>query len=268
MWLQLAFPVYLIVIATGLIMASHYSIKVQRLTARRALPVLATLFLLSYTKVLRTISSVLFFYNEIINLPSKHSTLVWSVDTSAPLFGIKFTLIFAVSLILFLILLFFNVILTFTRSLSYFKFVHRFKPLLDAYQGPYKDKYYYWTGLHLVMRAVFFGLSALDRNTNLMISVVLLATAGYIYGAVFPFKNNTKNIQEHLMMLNLNCLFVFSLYTSANDIAVKVLIFLAFLQFLFIVLNHIRMYLLSIRSVNLAKRKVETIFKIALKSNF
>ena len=261
MWLQLAFPVYLIVIATGLIMASRYSIKVQRLTARRALPVLATLFLLSYTKVLRTISSVLFFYNEIISLPSKHSTLVWSVDTSAPLFGIKFTLIFAVSLILFLILLFFNVILTFTRSLSYFKFVYRFKPLLDAYQGPYKDKYYYWTGLQLVMRAVFFGLSALDRNTNLMISIVLLATAGHIHGAVFPFKNKAKNIQEHLMMLNLNCLFVFSLYTSANDIAATVLIFLAFLQFLFVILNHIRMYLLSIRSVSLAKMKVETIFK-------
>ena len=261
MWLQLAFPIYLIIIATTLIMASRYSIRVQRLTARKALPVLATLFLLSYTKVLRTISSVLFFYNEIITLPSKHSTLVWSVDTSVPLFGIKYTFIFVVSLILFLILLFFNFILTFTRSLSYFKFVYRFKPLLDAYQGPYKDKYYYWTGLQLVMRAVFFGLSALDRNTNLMISSILTGIAGYIHGAVFPFKNKAKNIQEHLMILNLNCLFIFSLYTFANDIAVTVLIFLAFLQFLFIVLNHIRMYLLSIRSVSLVKMKVETTFK-------
>ena len=261
MWLQLTFPIYLIIIATTLIMASRYSIRVQRLTARKALPILATLFLLSYTKVLRTISSVLFFYNEIITLPSKHSTLVWSVDTSVPLFGIKYTFIFVVSLILFLILLFFNVILTFTRSLSYFKFVYRFKPLLDAYQGPYKDKYYYWTGLQLVMRAVFFGLSALDRNTNLMISSILTGIAGYVHGAVFPFKNKAKNIQEHLMILNLNCLFIFSLYTFANDIAVTVLIFLAFLQFLFIVLNHIRLYLLSIRSVSLVKMKADTIFK-------
>ena len=261
MWLQLAFPIYLVMMATTLIMASRYSFRVQRITSRKALPVLATLFLLSYTKVLRTISSVLFFYNEIISLPSKHSTLVWSVDTSAPLFGIKFTFIFVVCLILFLILLFFNVILTFTRSLSYFKFVYRFKPLLDAYQGPYKDKYYYWTGLQLVMRAVFFGLSALDRNTNLMISSILTGIAGYIHGATFPFKNKAKNIQEHLMILNLNCLFIFSLYTFANDIAVTVLIFLAFLQFLLIVLSHIRMYLLSIRSVSLAKMKVETTFK-------
>ena len=261
MWLQLTFPAYLILIATTLIMASRYSIRIQRLTARRALPVLATLFLLSYTKVLRTISSVLFFYFEIISLPSEDTTIVWSVDTSAPLFGIKFTLIFVVSLFLFLILLFFNIILVFTRILSYFKCINRFKPMLDAYQGPYKDKYYYWTGLQLVMRAVFFGLSALDRNTNLMISSVLLATASSIHGAMFPFKNNAKNIQELLMMLNLNCLFIFSLYTTSNDIAITVLIFLAFMQLLFIVSNHIRMYLLGFRYISLAMMKADTITK-------
>ena len=51
MWLQLAFPFYLIFIATSLIITSRYSTTVQRLTPRRALPVLATLFLLSYTKI-------------------------------------------------------------------------------------------------------------------------------------------------------------------------------------------------------------------------
>ena len=56
MWLQLAFPFYLIFIATSLIVTSRYSAKVQRLTARRALPVLATLFLLSYTKILLIVS--------------------------------------------------------------------------------------------------------------------------------------------------------------------------------------------------------------------
>ena len=261
MWLQLIFPAYLIMIASTLIMASRHSIRIQRLTARRALPVLATLFLLSYTKVLRTISSVLFFYYEITNLPSKHTTLVWSVDTSAKLFGIKFTLIFVVSLCIFLILLFFNVILLFTRILSYFKFINRRKPLLDAYQGPYKDKYYFWIGLQLVMRAVFFGLSGLNRNTNLMISSILIGTTACIHGTLFPFKNMAKNIQELLMMLNLNCLFIYSLYTSANDTAVTVLIFLAFLQFLLIVINHIRLHLLSICSVNLAKMKLDNIFK-------
>ena len=52
LWLQLAFPIYLIFIATLLIITSRYSTRIQRLTARRALPVLATLFLLSYIKII------------------------------------------------------------------------------------------------------------------------------------------------------------------------------------------------------------------------
>ena len=42
MWLQLAFPFYLIFIAAILILASRYSTTIQRITAHRALPVLAT----------------------------------------------------------------------------------------------------------------------------------------------------------------------------------------------------------------------------------
>ena len=76
MWLQLLFPLYLILIAAALIVGSRYSARIQRLTAQRALPVLATLFLLSYTKILRTVSSVLFSYSTIIQLPSDHTTLV------------------------------------------------------------------------------------------------------------------------------------------------------------------------------------------------
>ena len=151
-WLQLAFPFYLIFIATLIIITSRYSTTIQRLTARRALPVLATLFLLSYTKTLHIVSSVLFFYSTITHLPSKHTTLVWSVDANVPLFGVRFTIIilFIVCLIFFLTLVPFNVILLFTRILSRFQHINKFKPLLDAYQGPYKDKYYYWTGLQLL----------------------------------------------------------------------------------------------------------------------
>ena len=136
MWLQLAFPFYLMFIATLLIITSRYSITVQRLTARRALPVLATLFLLSYTKILHTVSSVLFFYSTITHLPSKRTTMVWSVDANVPLFGAKFTLLFIVCLILFLVLVPFNIILLCTRTFSQFQFINKFKPLLDAYQGP------------------------------------------------------------------------------------------------------------------------------------
>ena len=243
-WLQLVFPFYLILIAMALIITSRYFTTIQRLTARRALPVLATLFLLSYTKTLHTVSSVLFFYSTITHLPSKYTTLVWSLDANVHLFGVQFTILFIVCVIIFLILIMFNIILLFTRTLSRFRLINRFKPLLDAYQGPYKDKCYYWTGLQLLIRALFFGLSSLDRNINLIVGILLLSIYGVITGAAQPFSNKIKNYQELILLCNLHALYAISLYTQdvTNMTVVNIMIFLSAVQFSFIFAYHIITY--------------------------
>ena len=215
-WLQLMFPVYLIFIALVLIMGSRHSKLVQRLTARRGLPVLATLFLLSYTKVLLTVCHAIFFYSTITHLPSKQSTVFWSVDTSVPLFGIKFSILFATCLVLFFILLPFNALLLFTRSLMRFNFISTFKPLLDAYFGPYKDKFYYWTGIQLVLRAIFLALSAFDSDVNLTSGIILLGILLCVQGVVHPFKSWLKNVQESVVLLDLLALYVTALYNDSK----------------------------------------------------
>ena len=244
MWLQLAFPFYLIFIAILIIITSRYSTTVQRITARRALPVLATLFLLSYTKILRIVCSVLFFYSTITHLPSKHTTLVWSVDANVSLFGVRFTILFIVCLILFLILVPFNVILLFPRTLSRFRFINKFKPLLDAYQGPYKIKFHYWTGLQLVIRAVLFGISSLDRKINVAISIVIFGMIIGMHGMVQPFKTKCKNYQEAVLFLNLQGLYVVSLYGqgSTSTTAVQAIITMAAIHFIFIITYHMITY--------------------------
>ena len=244
MWLQLAFPFYLIFIATLIIISSRYSTTIQRLTACRALPVLATLFLLSYTKILHIVSNVLFFYSTITHLPNKHTTLVWSVNANVPLFGVRFTILFIVCLILFLILVPFNVILLFTRTLSRFRYVNKFKPLLDAYLGPYKDKFYYWTGLQLLLRAMIFGLSSLDRNINLVVSIMLLAILGGVSGVIQPFKSKVKNYQELVYIFNLHGLYVISLH-KYDHIVVNILIVMAAVHFILIIMYHIMTYMFS-----------------------
>ena len=241
MWLQLMYPFYLVLIAAVLIIASRYSTKIQRLTARRALPVLATLFLLSYTKILRTVSSVLFSYSPIVQLPSNHSTLMWSVDANVNILGIKFIALFIVCLFLFFLLIPFNFTLLFTRILSRFRIVNYFKPLLDVYQAPYKDKFYYWTGLHLVIKAVFFGISALDNSINFTISIILLCAIKGFVGYSCPFKNKLKNFQEMILLLNLHTLFVFTL-SGQHVIAINIMIALAAAHFSFIVLYHVFLY--------------------------
>ena len=242
MWLQLTFPFYLISIATLLIIASRYSTKVQRLTARRVLPVLATLFLLSYTKILRTVSNVLFFYATITDIPSNKTAVVWSVDANVPFFGAKFTILFIACLILLIIIIPFNVVLIFTRTLSRHRLINYFKPLLDAYQGPYRNQYYFWPGLQLVIRAVFFGLSLLDKNINLPIGLVLLAAIQNIHGYVRPFKSTFKNIQELVFIFNLIVMFVFIQFENRNSITVNTSVAIASIHFTVIFLNNLRLY--------------------------
>ena len=82
MFLQLCFPLYVIAIVIVIIAISNYSSRVLRWTYAKSFSVLATLLLLSYSGVLRTVSTVLFFYSTIIQLPSGHQSLVWSVDAS------------------------------------------------------------------------------------------------------------------------------------------------------------------------------------------
>ena len=247
--LQLAFPVYLILIATFIIITSHYSSIMQRLTARRGLQVLATIFLLSYTKTLLAVSNVLFFYSTITHLPTNNTTPVWSVDANVPLFGIGFTILFTACILIFLLLIPFNMLLIFTRTLSQFRTVNYFKPILDAYQGPYKTKFYYWTGLQLLMRAVFFGLSALDRSTNVIVSVILLGVMIWLYEKASPFNNKLNNVIEILSLINLQALFMIS-YLSASDIIIHILVFVEMFQLVCIILVHLKMATCASYTIN------------------
>ena len=236
--LQLVFPLYLIFIAFVLIIASRYSAKIQRITSHRALHVLATLFLLSYTKFLLAVCQVLFFYSEIIHLPSKHTTVVWSLDVSVPMFGAKFLTAFLICLVVFIILLHFNVLLLFARQLLRFKYINTFKPLFDAYFGPYKDKNFYWTGLQLILRAVFFSLSAFQRNINLTSGIILLGLLLFLQGLMSPFKSKYKNIQEALVILNLQAVYALTLYgDDDNNIQIMQVLILLVLAYFFIVLS-------------------------------
>ena len=202
-WIQLMVSFYLTCIAILFIISSRYSTMVQRLTAKNALPVLATLFLFSYTKISITVCNVLFRYSTVTHLPSNKTEVVWSISTTTPLFGVKFLALFIVCIILFLILLPFNLILLFTRTLSCLRLITTFKPILDAYFGPYKDSAYFWTGLLLLIRGIVYVLLVIDEDLRLVVILVLLSGLLCLHAAVQPFKSKFNNIQECIAILNL-----------------------------------------------------------------
>ena len=51
-WLQFVFPIYLLFIVAGMVVASRYIPKIERITRKKVIPVIATLYLLSYNKIM------------------------------------------------------------------------------------------------------------------------------------------------------------------------------------------------------------------------
>jgi len=115
---------------------------------------------------------------------------------------------------------------------------------MDAYQGLYKIRFYFWIGLQLLFRTIIFGLSVLDRSTNLTISATLIGSLLCITGRLSPFKSQINNILEVLCMLNLLAIFTISLHTTANkltiDIIINILVSLALFKLVCIIVLHVK----------------------------
>ena len=246
-WIYLTHPFYLISIAIVFILLSRCSLTVQKFTARKALPVLATLFLFSYTKVLVIVCNVLFRYSAFTHLPSGKTERVWTISKTTPLFGVKFLALFIVCIIIFLILLPFNLILLFTRKLSCLRLITTFKPILDTYFGPYKDSAYYWTGLLLLIRGIVYVLLIISEDKRLIVTSVLLGCLLCLHATVQPFKSKLYNVQECVTILNLLAVHVVLLYKK-NLIGVKiatVFITIGVFYFILAILLHSCLYRFS-----------------------
>ena len=131
-WLQFAFPVYILTLVGGLVVASRYSARIERLTRRKVIPVIATLILLSYNKIMIVTFKGLFSYTTFYYLKSGKSITYWAIDTSIVLFRAKHLLLFIFCAMVFLFVIIpINAMLLFTKRFYHFKFVTQyFKPLI------------------------------------------------------------------------------------------------------------------------------------------
>ena len=158
------FPLYIWVIAGAIIFIAKYSNRVAKVMGNNGVPVLATLFLLSYAKLFNTIITAMSYTTLYTTQGWK---LVWSADGNLdylspkhiPLFGV------AVAALLFLCL-------PYTLLLLLGQWLHRLnchfitrmllnlKPFLNGHFAAFKDKYCYWFGLLLHVRVVNLPISA------------------------------------------------------------------------------------------------------------
>lgn len=101
-WLQFVFPVYVWALVGIIILVSHYSSKVATVLGRNPVAVLATLFLLSYTKFLRTIIAALSY--TLLEYPNNSRIAVWLYDANIGYLSNKHIPLFTAAVICLIVL--------------------------------------------------------------------------------------------------------------------------------------------------------------------
>ena len=254
-WLQFVFPFYIWFLVGVIILVCHYSSTVMKLMGMRNIEVLATLFLLSYTKLLKTTVSTLNLARiTVLNTHNVSDLLqsekvVWLYDAHLDYFGFKVLPLFTMAILcLAFLILPYTMLLLFGQFLSYvprrrgLQWIHspKLTAILDAYYAPYSKHCRFWTGLGLLLRCVLFGAHGNSFLFWTVVSMIglLLAHANY-RGRIY--KKKVVNILESVFLLNLGIISVTLLYREELCEALTASITISF--FFFVAITSYQVYL-------------------------
>ena len=217
MWLQFVFPLYIWFIIATIIVLCRYSTWLSNKIGANVVQVLATLILLSFSKIFRTaVLAIKFTTLSCANSGKIIAKFVWSMDGNVTYLSPKHCVLMAAAVLFLLFavpytlaLLFDPVIEKYLTRMTFFrKQWIKFKPFVDAYHGPYKDNCRFWTGLLLLVRmsftlvslhlSTYVGLIFITTSTSVLLSLMIL------YGGVY--QKNYLNILEWLSLINLSLL--------------------------------------------------------------
>ena len=238
-WLQFLFPFYIWMLIGVLIVISRRSAWVTKRVGSNPVAVLATLILLSYAKLLRTVITV--FYFATLQLPHGQTSTVWLYDGNVLYLRGKHLALFIFALLFFMVVFlpynFLLVVGPWLQSISgervnepepraFIRKVllgwyedYRLRSFLDTYTVAYNPGYQYWTGVFLMLRCMLFivFVTSAFRNSSATLMAVTTSLLVIIFltraftGRIY--KNWYVHILEGLFLLNLGIL---SVATSHN----------------------------------------------------
>ena len=256
-WLQFIFPAYVWFLLILIIILSRYSSKVVRLVGRQVIPALATMILLSYTKLIRTVFLVFHYTNVPCSGENNVTFHLWYVDATVPyLKGCHLPLfLFSLAVLILLIVPYIFYLLTmplFEGPLSKYmccqKLSTYMKPFSNAYGGPYKDKCRFWTGFLLQARVVLALVVSIDIKRTVSLNMLTSISVIIIF-MYLPLRGVYRQLPlvclELFFILNLILLASTNGHTSNENmnlkgqVTTKVLVSLAFVVFCGILIYHV-----------------------------
>ena len=248
-WLQFLFPVYIWAIAGGIIILSKHSSRLATLMGSNSVSVLATLFFLSYAKLLRTIIVGLSY--TVID-SSEGRKAMWSADGNLEYLGPYHAPLFAVCIAALLLLWLPYTLLLFCGQWLYkcncrpmIKLLVKIKPFLDAHYGPLKGNHRYWFGAQLLVRAIILLISStVPANSSSAVAFSVSVSSVLLTGlsSLGFYQSKLVSIFELSFFVNLALLGLSAFFTTTMGgnptIAAYVHIGVAFVQFSGLVIYH------------------------------
>ena len=279
-WLQLAFPIYLIMLVVIVIVASKYSQRFSNLIGKKnPVATLATLILLSYTKILSTIITML----SLITLDYPDGKkLLWKPDaTVAYLEFPRHVFLFLTATLILVIGILYTVILFFWQWLirspnwKIFCFFQNPKLLsfVETYHAPLKPSLRFWTGLLLLSRVIFYLISALSENPQVSLTAtMIIAGSLLVLSATNVYKKNLIGILEISIIYNIFIFTTITWYTTDTSpsspsnlqyVAVYISTMTTFVLLCCVIIYHCYMYtrIYSIAQMTTIVTKLNKIFK-------
>ena len=249
-WLQFVFPTYLWLIALLIVLLCRYSTRATKIFGYNAVAVLSTLFLLSYTKLQRTIVLSLG-ASQLSQLNPKNIQVTWRLDSNIKYFGYPHAFLFLMALaVLVFLCLPFILILLFVGHLhrlpcaSIASRAIKSRPLLETFIGPLKAKHQYWVGLTFLIRGILVVTATIFEaaNPTVNIDLVVLVSALLCIVALKVYKKKYLFLLEFTFLFNLVILGVAFLSTDDPNIRVVctcISVAISFLIFVGIVVYHL-----------------------------
>lgn len=205
--LNFVFPLYLLLIMVCLTLIARCRGPYNRNRFRYSTTkVFATLLYICY--YLLVDFSFLLLTFKVIETPSGKETR-WELDPNIRYYSGLHGLLATVSILCLIILFTVALILLFPKQAYKFKIIQKLKPLLDAFQAPFKLKYSFWIGLRLVLRITLHVIAyAVPDDYMLYTAGCILCLLLYAQSVCSPYANSKINALDNFFILLLIMQFI------------------------------------------------------------
>ena len=192
--LQFVFPFYLFTLLIVIIIVTHKCgyrmFRKARFIARRAVPVLATIMVLTYTSLVST-AIVPLRYATLYNADTAQGERVWLYQPTLPYFGGQHLVLGILSIAVTVLYL---IPFTFTMLFGDLmrRYIHKlwFSHFMDVLHGGFRWPLGFWIGLRLLLRVILVVINiSTNPNTSAFCTFVTAGTLLVVQLLVRPFRD-------------------------------------------------------------------------------